>query len=132
MFPGEERKAVSLGGDCLTSSRRKTTSHDKKMFFKTWHRNRVLFILNAFSSLANVACAGRGGGGKPVFQLGPAARSQEVWALFLALPRPSCEAQVKPSEVSPSVPELLRRFNEGSVCQFHTCLCVRRLCVQNY
>lgn len=62
MFPGEERKAVSLGGDCLTSSRRKTTSHDKKMFFKTWHRNRVLFILNAFSSLANIACGGKEAG----------------------------------------------------------------------
>jgi len=36
VFPGEERRAVSLGGDCLTSSGRKTTSHDKKMFFKTW------------------------------------------------------------------------------------------------
>lgn len=86
VFPGEERKAVSLGGDCLTSSGRKTTSHDKKMFFKTWHEKWVLFILNAFSSLVNVVYEERDGGGKPVFLLGPRAWSQEVWALFLALP----------------------------------------------
>lgn len=84
MFPGEERRAVSLSGDCLTSSERKTTSHDKKMFFKTWHQKWVLFILNAFSSLVNVVYEERDGGGKSVFLLGPRARSQQVWALFLA------------------------------------------------
>lgn len=71
-------------GDCLMSSRRKTTSHDKKMFFKTWHKKQVLFILNAFSSLVNVVYEERVGGGKLVFLLGPRAWSQEVWALFLA------------------------------------------------
>lgn len=85
MFPGEERRAVSLSGDCLMSSGRKTTSHDKKMFFKTWREKRVLFILNAFPSLVNVVYEERDGGGKSVFLLGPRAWSQEVWALFLAL-----------------------------------------------
>lgn len=78
MFPGEEKRAVSLSGDCLMSSRRKTTSHDKKMFFKTWREKQVLFILNAFSSLVNVVYEERVGGGKLVFLLGARARSQEV------------------------------------------------------
>lgn len=64
VFPGEERKAVSLGGDCVESSGRKTTRHDKKMFFKTWHQKWVLFVLNVFSGLANGARGEHGGRGK--------------------------------------------------------------------
>lgn len=64
VFPGEERKAVSFGGDCPASSERKTTRHDKKMFFKTWQEKWVLFILNVFSGLANVAHGEHGGRGK--------------------------------------------------------------------
>lgn len=47
---------------------------------------RVLFILNAFSSLVTVVYEERDGGGKLAFLLGPRAWSQEVWAPFLALP----------------------------------------------
>lgn len=70
------------------------------MFFKTWHKKQVLFILNAFSSLVNVVYEERVGGGKLVFLLGPRAWSQEVWALFLAPLLPSCGTWVKLLEVS--------------------------------
>lgn len=86
MFPEEERRTVSLSGDCLASSRRKTGSHDMKMVFKPWREKGISFILNAFSSLVYVVCGERDGGGKLVFLLGPRAPSQEVWLLFLAAP----------------------------------------------